>query len=156
MPTSISSSERDLVHSARTAAEQSYSPYSGFRVGAALRCADGSIFYGTNVENRSYGLTICAERSAVFAAIAAGRHDFECIAIYSPDSPHPLPPCGACRQVLSEFAGPDFRLILCASDFNFDGNDARGGSAGQDSTPAVMTKTMAELLPLDSLHELRE
>ena len=126
-----------LTKLARDASEKSYSPYSHFRVGAALLCKDGSIFQGANVENRSFGLTNCAERSALFSAVSAGRKDFSAIAIYSPDADSPTPPCGACRQVLSEFGSEDFLVIMS------------GGNA-------VLEKSLSELLPLDSLHELRE
>lgn len=93
-----------LIQAAENTANKSYSPYSHFRVGAAILLRDGNIASGTNVENRSYGLTICAERSAASRAIADGYKEFLAIAIYSPDSETPLPPCGACRQVISEFA----------------------------------------------------
>ncbi len=91
-----------LLERAKTAAQQAYSPYSGYRVGAALLCEDGSIHTGCNVENASYSLTICAERNAVFKAVCAGNRDFSAIAIYV-DSEEIFPPCGACRQVLAEF-----------------------------------------------------
>ncbi|MCB5224539.1 MAG: cytidine deaminase [Candidatus Cloacimonadaceae bacterium] len=91
-----------LLERAKTAAQQAYAPYSGYRVGAALLCDDGSIHTGCNVENASYSLTICAERNAVFNAINAGNRDFSAIAIYV-DSDEIFPPCGACRQVLAEF-----------------------------------------------------
>ena len=156
----ITCSDRELIRAAREAAEKSYSPYSDFKVGAALKCADGSIYCGTNVENRSYGLTICAERSAIFAAISAGKRRFDSIAIYSPNSEHPLPPCGACRQVLSEFSGAHFRLILCGSEGGKDSAPPRKESQSSrdrpQPLPPVAIKSMAELLPFDSLHELRE
>ncbi len=101
-----------LMEAARKAAEYSYSPYSRFRVGAALLCENGEIITGTNVENSSYGLTNCAERSALFAAVSRGIRNFKAIAIYSPDSPDPLPPCGACRQALSEFVSSDFPVYF--------------------------------------------
>ena len=91
-----------LVAAARAAREAAYVPYSKFRVGAALLCDDGTIVTGCNVENASYGLSMCAERTAVFAAVASGRTAFQAIAIAGP--PEGLtPPCGACRQVLAEF-----------------------------------------------------
>lgn len=90
-----------LAAEARGAAEKAYAPYSRFQVGAALLCADGTVVTGCNVENASYGLTICAERNAVAAAVAQGHRDFRAIVVVSPNG---VTPCGACRQVLSEFA----------------------------------------------------
>ena len=98
-----------LIQAAKQARENAHAPYSGFFVGAALLCADGSIFTGCNVENLSFGLTMCAERVAVGAAIAAGKKDFRCIAIVA-DSDEVISPCGACRQVLAEFH-PTLRVI---------------------------------------------
>ena len=129
--------DRALYAKAAEAAVRSYSPYSRFRVGAALLCADGSIVIGTNVENRSFGLTICAERSAIVAAISQGKKDFRAIAIATPDSTCPVSPCGACRQVLSEFLPPEALVEF-------------GSTA--DST---LTCTIAELLPHDALHDLK-
>jgi cytidine deaminase len=92
-----------LVARARAVAARAHSPYSGVRVGAALLASDGRIFEGCNVENASYGLTICAERAAVSAAVAAGARQFEAIALWTNLRSAPAP-CGACRQVLHEFA----------------------------------------------------
>jgi cytidine deaminase len=89
---------------------RAYSPYSRVRVGAALRAADGRVFAGCNVENASYGLTLCAERCAVARAVADGARRFTAIAIVS-DAPGTLMPCGACRQTLHEFA-PRLRVLL--------------------------------------------
>ncbi|MDR1127134.1 MAG: cytidine deaminase [Treponema sp.] len=97
----------ELFEKAREAARFAYAPYSKFRVGAALVADDGSVWTGCNVENCSYGLAICAERNAVFQAVAAGRRLFTAIAIAALDSTAPVAPCGACRQVLSEFMGQD-------------------------------------------------
>lgn len=98
---------QDLLIQAKAAAEQAYAPYSGYRVGAAILTDDGTVFTGCNVENASYSLTICAERNAVFHAVSQGYRDFRAVAVYV-DADVPFPPCGACRQVLSEFgAGMD-------------------------------------------------
>ena len=94
--------EQDLLNAAKVAAEKAYAPYSGFKVGAALRCPDGSVFTGCNVENASYSLSICAERTAIFKAVSEGYTSFSGIAIYV-DSDQVFPPCGACRQVIYEF-----------------------------------------------------
>ncbi|PID80736.1 cytidine deaminase [bacterium DOLJORAL78_65_58] len=101
---------RELIRQAAAARLNSHSPYSGFRVGAALRTRGGRIFTGTNVENASFGLSNCAERTAIFTAVTAGERDFEAIAIVA-DGVQPTAPCGACRQVLVEF-GLDMEVIL--------------------------------------------
>jgi cytidine deaminase len=92
----------DLIHVAQQYREKAYAPYSGFTVGAALETASGEIFGGANVENASYGLAICAERSAVVSAVSAGHRNFRAIAIAGPDATTTVP-CGACRQFLNEF-----------------------------------------------------
>ncbi len=99
----------ELIAAACQAMENAHAPYSGYKVGAALLCADGTVFTGCNVENASYGLTNCAERTAIFSAIAGGQSDFKAMAIAASGESDPFP-CGACRQVLSEFCGPDFEL----------------------------------------------
>jgi cytidine deaminase len=99
-----------LVAAARQVREQAYAPASRFLVGAAVRSADGRVFVGCNVENASYGLTLCAERAAVCAAVAAGARELVAVAIAT-DTVEPTPPCGACRQVLAEF-GPAMQVVL--------------------------------------------
>jgi cytidine deaminase len=126
-----------LCELAASAALRAYAPYSRFRVGAALLCADGSIITGVNVENRSFGLTICAERSAIVAAVTAGFTEFKALAVAGVDSGYPLPPCGACRQVMSEFMAADTPVFF----------------RGDDPT-AIVESTVGELLPYDSLKEL--
>jgi cytidine deaminase len=106
----------DLLDAARAAARAAYCPYSNFHVGAAVR-AGGRVFVGANVENASYGLTVCAERTAAWAAVLAGAARIEAVAVAcvdAPDGSDPalLMPCGACRQVLSEFAGPETPVIV--------------------------------------------
>jgi cytidine deaminase len=101
-----------LLEQARLAREKAYAPYSRFAVGAALLTEDGEIITGCNVENVSYGLTICAERVAAFTAVAAGRKIISGLALVA-DLPEPPTPCGACRQVLAEFAPKMW--ILCAN-----------------------------------------
>ena len=126
----------ELLERARRAAETSYSPYSHFPVGAALLCQDGTVFTGANVENRSYGLTNCAERSAIFSAVSAGKRDFAAIAVSTPSSEAAVAPCGACRQVLSEFAAADLPVAFAGSSQRID-------------------STLAQLYPFDSLQDLK-
>lgn len=99
-----------LLEQAKTAREQAYVPYSGFKVGAALLTKSGKIYFGCNIENASYGLANCAERTAIFKAISEGEREIEAIAVVA-DSRVPVPPCGACRQVISEF-NPRMLVIL--------------------------------------------
>jgi cytidine deaminase len=129
---------KELIETARKAAEKAYAPYSRFRVGAALLCADGSVVTGVNVENRSFGLTNCAERTCIFTALSSGKKEFSAIAISCIDADYPVSPCGACRQVLSEFAGADFPVCF----------------AGKDGT--ITETTLGELYPWDALHELKK
>ncbi len=103
---------RALIARARDAARFSYSPYSGFPVGAALLCEDGTVVLGTNVENRSFGLANCAERSALFAAVSLGKRTFAAIAVACPLSDVPVSPCGACRQALSELCPADMPVYF--------------------------------------------
>jgi len=126
-----------LFAEARRAADFAYAPYSHFRVGAALLAGDGTVFSGCNVENRSFGLTICAERNAALQGVARGCRSFTALAISTPDSETPVGPCGACRQVLSEFMQPQATVRFAGSN-----NE-------------TVDTTMGELLPYDSLHELK-
>ena len=103
--------DRELISLAKKASYNAYVPYSHFSVGAALQCADGSVFTGCNVENAALGSTICAERTACVKAVSEGKRKFVRIAIYA-DSQNWPTPCGACRQFLAEFA-PDIE-ILCS------------------------------------------
>ncbi len=104
-----------LLEVAAESAEKAYSPYSEYKVGAALLCADGAVFTGCNVENSSYGMTICAERTAIFSAVADGRRDFVALAVVAIGEQMPYP-CGACRQVLSEFCPGEFSVYIAKAD----------------------------------------
>ena len=128
----------NLFSEAKKIAEKAYAPYSMFRVGAALLCENGQIVTGVNVENRSFGLTICAERSAVCTAVAQGQKRFLALAIYTPDSEEPIGPCGACRQVISEFMNSE-------APVRFSGKG-----------PNQVDTTVGVLYPMDSLHELKK
>jgi cytidine deaminase len=126
-----------LFAEALEAAQSAYAPYSKFRVGAVLVCSDGTVFRGVNVENRSFGLTVCAERSAVSAALSVGRRDFAGIVVATPDADYAVSPCGACRQVLSEFLPPEAPVVF-------------GATFGDR-----IETTVGALFPHDALHELR-
>lgn len=117
----------ELAARAKAASANAYCPYSKFRVGAAVLTEDGQIFAGCNVENASYGLTICAERNAIFQMVAAAKQTILAVAIYTP-TPTPTAPCGACRQVINEF-GPD-AIVYSTCD-------------GQET----LKKKLSELLP---------
>ncbi len=106
-------STQELLQAAAEARKQAYAKYSNFLVGAALLANDGSVFLGCNVENSSFGLTICAERTAVTAAVTAGQRNFRAIALVTE---RPTAPCGACRQVLAEFCGNDFPIHLASAE----------------------------------------
>ncbi|MBO4847515.1 MAG: cytidine deaminase [Lachnospiraceae bacterium] len=126
--------KRELVDLAAEARKMSYSPYSGFCVGAALETVSGEVFMGCNIENAAYGPSNCAERTAFFKAISEGARDFKSIAIVGAPKDEEItsfcPPCGVCRQVMSEFCDKDkFTVIL------YDGKEIR-------------TYTLGELLPL--------
>ncbi len=104
-------SHRDrLIEAAKAARENAHAPYSNFRVGAALRATSGRVYTGCNVENATYGLTVCAERVAIFKAISEGERGFDAIAVLT-DTETLTPPCGACRQLIWEFCG-DAEVIL--------------------------------------------
>ncbi|MFJ8063043.1 cytidine deaminase [Psychrobacillus sp. NPDC096426] len=117
-----------LLEASKTAREKAYVPYSKFKVGAALLTKDGEVIHGCNIENASFGLTNCAERTAIFKAVSEGKKDFAAIAIVA-DTEGPVSPCGACRQVLVEFCDKDMPVLLT----NLNGE--------------VLETTVAELLP---------
>ena len=122
-----------LMELAKEAMARAYSPYSGFQVGAALLCADGTVYQGCNVENAAYGPSNCAERTAIFKAVYEGHRDFTAIAVCGGKGgviTGTCPPCGVCRQVMREFCGDDFVIYM---------TDAQG---------AIQSRTMAQLLPL--------
>lgn len=124
--------KRDLIGLADGARNNAYAPYSGFAVGAALLCEDGTVFLGSNVENASYPVTCCAERAALVAAVSAGKRSFCAIAVVGGkegEKPHRFcTPCGICRQALSEFCRADFPVFLS------DGRE-------------ILHRTLGELLP---------
>ena len=123
-----------LIAAAVEAMGHAYAPYSGYKVGAALLCADGTVYGGCNIENGSYGATNCAERTAFFTAVCAGEREFEALAICGGPAGKPVSelcaPCGVCRQVIREFCPDDFPIVLTT-----------------DGTKLYET-TLAELLPL--------
>lgn len=125
--------EKELVLSAINAKKNSYSPYSSFPVGAALLCSDGEIITGANIENVSFGLTVCAERTAFFKAVSEGKKDFIAIAVAGGDTF--LPPCGACRQVMAEFCKKDFKIIFAKNENEY------------------IVKTLEEILPFSFSEE---
>lgn len=98
----------ELIHAAVEARGHAHAPYSAFAVGAAIAGDDGRVFSGCNLENASYGLTVCAERNALAAAVVAGARRFTAVAVASEGG---VPPCGACRQVLAELAGPELAIL---------------------------------------------
>jgi cytidine deaminase len=118
----------ELIELAKQVRELAYAPYSKYKVGAVVESGDGRVFTGCNVENSSYGLTMCAERNALAKAIAEGARDFIRIAVIA-DAHAPVPPCGACRQVISELCGKDVEVVM----INLRGQ--------------IETHTVAELLP---------
>lgn len=121
-----------LCRLAIEAMHHAYVPYSGYKVGAALLCADGSVYQGCNIENASYTPTNCAERTAFFKAIYDGKRDFTAIAVCGGKDgviTGPFPPCGVCRQVMREFCGDDFLIYMIGADGSYE------------------THTLAQILP---------
>ncbi len=118
---------KDLIIRAKEASENSYSPYSNYKVGAALLTADGEIFTGTNIENASFPAGVCAERVAIFQAVKQGKKNFEALAIFAEGEHYPFP-CGICRQVMSEFS-KDLKVIIAKNEYDY------------------VVKTITELLP---------
>ena len=103
---------RDLLEAALSVLNNAYAPYSKFRVASAIRDSKGRIFVGVNVENSSYGLTVCAERIAVFSMVTRGGRVVREVLVLAGDSEEPVPPCGACLQVLAEFADPETTIYM--------------------------------------------
>ncbi len=126
----------DLYDKAYEVSKNSYSPYSNFPVGAALLMEDGTVITGVNVENRSFGVTNCAERTALFTAITQGYKTFKALAVATPSADYPVSPCGLCRQALSEFAPPETPVCF---------------GSNKDT---IVNTTLGELFPFDALHEL--
>lgn len=125
-------SKEQLAEFAKEAMKFSYNPYSKYSVGAALLCADGSVYKGCNVENASYGATNCAERTAFFKAISEGKREFVAIAICGGKDgkiTEPFPPCGVCRQVMREFCSDNFEIYLVSKN-------------------GIESYTLAQLLPM--------
>ena len=127
---------RSLIAAARTARENAHAPYSNFRVGAAVRAKSGRVFSGCNVENATYGLTLCAERVAIFKAISEGERGFDAVAVVT-DTDTLTPPCGACRQIIWEFCG-DAEVVLA----NLNGKTER--IAWPPSSPSPSTIPSSE------------
>ena len=115
--------DRELIRAAFAVRERAYTPYSHFKVGAALLTRSGRVFTGCNIENASFSPTICAERAALAAAVSAGEREFDAIAIVGSMEGRvntlPTSPCGVCRQALFEFGGPELRVILARSEEDY-------------------------------------
>ncbi|MCG3084911.1 cytidine deaminase [Anoxybacillus sp. LAT_35] len=103
--------KQQLIEAAKQARERAYVPYSKFKVGAALLTKDGKVYGGCNIENASYGLCNCAERTALFKAYSEGDHEYAMLAVVA-DTERPVPPCGACRQVIVELCDPNMPVVL--------------------------------------------
>ncbi|MFK2824403.1 cytidine deaminase [Bacillus sp. B190/17] len=103
--------QEQLIEEAKAARERAYAPYSNFKVGAALLTKEGKVFHGCNIENAAYSMCNCAERTALFKAWSEGEKEFAALAVAA-DTKRPVPPCGACRQVISELCTPDMKVIL--------------------------------------------
>lgn len=132
--------KEQLASLAKSAMEKAYSPYSNYKVGAALLCKDGSVFTGCNVENASFSATNCAERTAFFKAVSEGKRGFSAIAICGGkggDIEGLFPPCGVCRQVMKEFCDDDFKIYLLTKE-------------------GIETYTLGELLPVSFAHKMFE
>ena len=112
-----------LIELAKEAMTRAYSPYSGFKVGAALLCADGTVYQGCNIENAAFSPTVCAERTAIFKAVSDGRRDFAAIAVCGGKDgviTGPFPPCGVCRQVMREFCDDDFMIYMVDKEGKYE------------------------------------
>ena len=121
-------SPEKLVLLAEEAMTHAYAPYSGFKVGAALLCKDGTVYQGCNIENAAYGPTICAERTAIFKAVYDGHWDFEAIAVCGGKNgviTGQFPPCGVCRQVMAEFCGDEFQVYLVGPGHSWEAHPFR-------------------------------
>ncbi|MCX8058101.1 MAG: cytidine deaminase [Spirochaetes bacterium] len=127
---------KEIGNELKELAKKAYCPYSKFPVSAIL-ITQNNKYYGINIENRSYGLTICAERVAISNAILNGDYNLKYLFIYGENAEYPLPPCGACRQVISEFGNKDLKIVIFSKNLNYK------------------ILTLEEIYPFDSLHELK-
>lgn len=133
--------DRELISLALEAMKKSYSPYSDFKVGAALLCRDGTVFTGCNIENAAFSSTVCAERTAFFKAVSDGQRKFSAIAVVGGKNGEVdefCPPCGVCRQVMNEFCGEDFEIIL------FNGKDIKNFTIGDLLPESFGAKKLCE------------